>query len=333
MGNNKRKWVLITITILGLFLIIFVTVVDIDSLLAVLASINPGYFLVGLVFLLIGVVLITIRWRFLLRDEPSFLLTFHADSISYMIKLLTPIPQAVTRTTTLSLTTSIDFYKSAPMMMIERFLDMVMRPVALTLAIVLILEVPLWIAVLIIAVILLLAVPAIVLWFTRNATTLVPRLITRSARIPDLNKEKLQEAMVDFQNNVSTMRATRGFATAVVYSLGMWGLFLLFYASGFQSLGQDLGARQILSMSAVVLAILPPSAPAMIGIYQGAIVAILLPFGYFDVNIATAYALLVFGAQLMVWIILGIWGLKRTELKISNLTQVSMDDDDTVLTM
>lgn len=129
------------------------------------------------------------------------------------------------------------------------------------------------------------------------------------------------------------MRATRGFATAVIYSLGMWGFFLLFYASGFQSLGQDLGARQILSMSAVVLAILPPSAPAMIGIYQGAIVAILLPFGYFDVNIATAYALLVFGAQLMVWIILGIWGLKRTELKISNLTQVSMDDDDTVLTM
>ena len=75
-----------------------------------------------------------------------------------------------------------------------------------------------------------------------------------------------------------------------------------------------------------VLAILSPSTPAMIGIYQGVIVAILLPFGFFDVNTATAYALLVFGAQLLVWIVLGIWGLKRTDINISKLSQVSIDE-------
>lgn len=83
--------------------------------------------------------------------------------------------------------------------------------------------------------------------------------------------------------------------------------------------------RQIVAMSATVLAILPPSTPAMIGVYQGIIVAILLPFGFFDVNTATAYALLMFGAQLVVWSILGIWGLRRTDIKISKLSQVSFD--------
>lgn len=81
-------------------------------------------------------------------------------------------------------------------------------------------------------------------------------------------------------------------------------------------------------MSATILAILPPSTPAMIGVYQGVIVAILLPFGYFDVNTATAYALLVVGAQLVVWIVLGVLGLRRTDFKISQLSQKSLDEQD-----
>jgi hypothetical protein len=48
--------------------------------------------------------------------------------------------------------------------------------------------------------------------------------------------------------------------------------------------------------------------------------AILLPFGLLDMNEAAAYAFLVFGAQLAVWIVLGIWGLQRTEIKLWPLT-------------
>jgi uncharacterized protein (TIRG00374 family) len=282
----------------------------------------------GVVLLLLGIVLIAFRWRFLLPEKPSFEATFHTNSISYMLKLLLPIPQAVTRLTTLSLASSISIYQSAPVMLIERFLEMIMRLVALLLAIVLILEFPLWITGLGIAAILLLAIPSFLVWFTRNASTTVPRLVERSVRIPGLNKERLIQAMVDFQENVSTMRAARGLTTAVLYSLGMWGLFLLFYASGFLSLGLRLDSREIIAMSAIVLAVLPPSTPAMIGVYQGIIVAILLPFGFFDVNTATAYGIVVFGAQLVIWMVLGIWGLKRTGLKIRKLSQGVYNEDE-----
>jgi uncharacterized protein (TIRG00374 family) len=288
--KTSTKWIWGTIAIIAVVFIIFALVVDIDAL-----------------------------------NEPGFAPTFHANSVSYMLKLLLPIPQAVTRLVTLSLVSSISIYQSAPLMLIERFLETIMRLVALTLAVVLIFEIPLWIAGLVIAAILLLGIPAFVTWFTRNASTVVPRLLARSAQIPDLNKEKLQEAMVDFQNNVSTMRAARGITVAVGYSLAMWGLFLLFFVFGFQALGIDLDTRQIFAMSAAVLAILPPSTPPMIGVYQGIIVAVLLPFGLFDVNTATAYALIMFGAQLVVWSILGIWGLRQTDMKISNLSQVSFD--------
>lgn len=324
-NKASTKWVWVTIGIIAVVFIIFTLVVDVDALLEIFQHLHLGLFSIGVVFLLMGIVLITIRWRFLLGNEPDFAPTFHANSVSYMLRLLLPIPQAVTRLVTLSLVSSVSIYQSAPLMLIERFLETIMRLVALTLAVVLILDVPLWIAGLVIAAILLLAIPAFVTWFTRNASTVVPRLLSRSARIPDLSKEKLQEAMVDFQNNISSMRAARGITVAAGYSLAMWGLFLLFFIFGFQALGSDLNARQIVAMSATVLAVLPPSTPAMIGVYQGIIVAFLLPFGFIDVNTATAYALLIFGAQLVIWIVLGIWGLRRTDIKISKLSQVSFD--------
>ena len=330
-NNTRKKWIWITIAIVIVVFILLAVLVDLDDLQKTLKSADLGTLAVGIGFLLLGIILITIRWRFLLPAKPSFSATYHATSISYMLKLLLPIPQAVTRLTTLSLASSVSIYQSAPAMMIERFLEMVMRLVAFTLAIVLILDIQLWIAALAIAAILLFAIPAFLMWFTRNASTAVPRIISKSARLPDFSKEKLRGAMVDFQNNVSTMRAARGLTTSVVYSLVMWGLFLLFYASGFQALGLERNSRQIFAMAATVLAVLPPSTPAMIGVYQGIVVAILLPFGNFDVSGATAYALLMFGAQLLVWIILGIWGFKRTDLKISEITQVSIDEDDAIV--
>jgi uncharacterized protein (TIRG00374 family) len=320
--ENKLNpnWIWITVAILILVIITFAAFVDIDALVKIFKRVNWGIYLAGVIFLIIGISLITVRWRFLLRNEPGFSPTFHANSISYMLKLLLPVPQAVIRLTALSLTSSISIYQSAPVMVIERFLEMIMRLVAITLAIVLTFDFPLWIAGLVTAAILLLAIPAFVMWFSRNASTVVPKLTARSAKMSDLSKEKLREAMVDFQNSVSTMRAASGITIAVGYSLGMWGLFLLFYAFGFHSLGIRLSTREILAMSATVLAILPPSTPAMIGVYQGIIIAILIPFGFVDVNMATAYALLMFGAQLVVWIVLGIWGLRRSDIKISKLS-------------
>ena len=329
MDKNKRsKWIWLTVAIVGVVFIILAMLVDIDALLRQLKRVDLGSLSVGVVFLLLGIVMITIRWRFILPVKPSFAATFHANSISYMLKLLLPIPLAVTRLTTLSLASSISVYQSAPMMMIERFLEMVMRLVALTLAIVLIMDIPLWIAGLGVAAILLFAIPAFLMWFTRNASTVVPRLIARSAQIPGLSKEKLREAMVDFQNNVSTMRAARGLTTSVIFSLAMWGLFLLFYASSFRALGLERDTRQVFAMAATVLAVLPPSTPAMIGVYQGIIVAVLLPFGFFGVNTATAYSLLIFGAQLVVWVVLGVWGLRRTDIKISKLSQGAFNENE-----
>ena len=52
---------------------------------------------------------------------------------------------------------------------------------------------------------------------------------------------------------------------------------------------------------------------------MGAMVAFLLLFRISDANALTAYAILVFAVLLILWLILGSWGLFRSQLKLREL--------------
>jgi uncharacterized membrane protein YbhN (UPF0104 family) len=81
----------------------------------------------------------------------------------------------------------------------------------------------------------------------------------------------------------------------------------------------------MLTLAAAALVVLPPSAPAMIGVYQGVLVAFLLLFRIADSSTLTAYAILVFAVQLIIWLVLEVWGLFRTHLRLRELISLSGD--------
>ena len=104
--KNHTKWIWITIGIMILAVILFAAFIDLDDLLRIFNRVRWDYFVFGIVFLVMGIVLISVRWRFLLQNEPGFIPTFHANSVSYLLKLLLPIPQALIRLTAFSIATS-----------------------------------------------------------------------------------------------------------------------------------------------------------------------------------------------------------------------------------
>jgi hypothetical protein len=59
--------------------------------------------------------------------------------------------------------------------------------------------------------------------------------------------------------------------------------------------------------------------PVLDGVYQGVLVAFLLLFRITVANTLTAYALMVFAVLLIIWLILGSWGLIRSQLKLREL--------------
>ena len=93
-----------------------------------------------------------------------------------------PFPLPMTKVLTLSLINPVDDYHSIPMMAIEWFLELIMRVVFLILAIVIIMEFPLWVALAVIIGILLFGIPVFVVWISRGASHKVSRLISNRAQ-------------------------------------------------------------------------------------------------------------------------------------------------------
>jgi hypothetical protein len=65
--------------------------------------------------------------------------------------------------------------------------------------------------------------------------------------------------------------------------------------------------------------------PVLDGVYQGVLVAFLLLFRITVANTLTAYALMVFVVMLIIWLILGSWGLIRTQLNLRELVSLTRD--------
>ena len=80
-----------------------------------------------------------------------------------------------------------------------------------------------------------------------------------------------------------------------------------------------LSQGEMLTLAMAVLVVAPPSAPSMPVIYQGVVIGILALLGITDVETIAAYAIAVWLVQFVYLLGLGIWGLKRTDLKLKEL--------------
>ena len=132
-GSNRRR----TVTRIGLIAVIILLLayfVEWDQVITILRQTNWLVLLAGVIFLSIGFIFISVRWRFVLVDKPNLKATFHADSIGYMVTILSPIPGPALRVFALSHSTKVSISSAAPAIVVDLLLTTVMRLVALILA-------------------------------------------------------------------------------------------------------------------------------------------------------------------------------------------------------
>jgi uncharacterized protein (TIRG00374 family) len=321
--SKKRIWIAIGIVVLILVVLIFFS--DIQDVVDMLLTADWVVLAAATVCMMFGMLLITTRWRYVLNNRPKFLPTFHADGISFTSKFFLPIPIPILRVVNLSLLTPIDVSESTSAAVIDRMIGFVMRLVALALTFLFISGTRLSIWVILGGILFLLAVFGIMSWLVKNAKNILPRITKLVARLPNMSEEQLEGAMTNLYNGLEQVQSTRKLLTAMLISLVMWTFFLLFYTLGFHALDFGVSTREAFAMASAALVIVPPSTPPMIGFYQGLMVAILLPFGYINLSEATAYAILVFLVQLVLWLIVAIWGLRRAHLKVSDVIHESRE--------
>jgi uncharacterized membrane protein YbhN (UPF0104 family) len=319
--SSGRTWIAILIVILILIVLGFL--IDLDDLFDAFRDLKWDYLVLGALFLVPGLLMISVRGRYLMDNRASFITTFHTDAISYMIRMFTPVYVPVLRAATFSAATQTPVSEITPALMAERLFEVILRLVMSVLAGILISTTgvaPVWVILWVVA---LAGLFAGVVFVVNQVDEYLPRLTTWLARLPRLDEARLKGPIDNLGKGLSKVGTTRRMVFSLLLSLLMWGLYLAGHALLLTTVDINLAPVEAIAVAAAVLVVLPPSTPAMIGVYQGVMVAVLTPFRIADTGLLVAYGVIVFAVQAVFWVVTGLWGQSRTRLQVRQLVKLS----------
>jgi uncharacterized membrane protein YbhN (UPF0104 family) len=148
-----------------------------------------------------------------------------------------------------------------------------------------------------------------------QALRVIPPLVGRLPRITEDDARRWLEHLIDGLNGVSSLR---GLFIALVYSVITWTFFWGYHYLCLLALHPDLPTEQLLGISLGSLALVPPSATTLPGIFQVSMVAPLALMGY-DTVLLTSYSLVLNTLSLIIVVVLGVWGTFASGLTLRQL--------------
>lgn len=316
---RRYRRVLLTVGLILLVIFLLQFFIDPAEIWREFQNTDWRWLVAAWVFLLAGVLLISVRWRYLLHNIPAYPLVLKADGMGHAATCLSPIPSAAVRVVTTNRLTTITVAQASTGMIVDRMLDQIMRIVCLLLALAVYARLLVSPAALAGNLAVVAAGLLAIFWLISRPAQVEKTLVRWTQRIPGVEADRAHSLISRLVQGFVLAGSPARFLTGLGITLVMWSLFF-----GFQSLilvGMDLGleAREITALSLAALALAPPSAPAMPGIYHGVIVAGLSLLGILDASSLTAYAILAHALYLLLWLPLGMWGFLSSDLRLRDL--------------
>jgi uncharacterized protein (TIRG00374 family) len=316
--RSFRRWLLPALAML-IILVIVIWLIDLREVYDVLRAADARLLAASLVFLLAGNLLLTIRWRYLLANQPAFIMTLKSDGMSYLSNYFLHIPASIMRVVTLGRITDVSSAQAASSMVVDRLLEQIMRITCLLLALAAFARMVVSTSTLVGNILVILVGLGVVFWLIRNPETVAEHLTIWLARLPRVSKQRSASLVSNLVNGFVLAGTPARFGVGLLLSVIMWGCFFGFQALCLLALGFDLTQREIAIISLTTLAVATPSGPAMPGIYHGIVVAALALLGMLDASELTAYAIASHILQILAWLPLGIWGFLSTDLRLGEL--------------
>jgi uncharacterized protein (TIRG00374 family) len=272
----------------------------------------------GTVALIVGLSAYAARWRLLLADKPRALSTFHAANVGHAVNTIVPLRAGEpARILILGRTAKTPLAEITSSVVVERLFEQVMRLTALFGAVLFGAGLELSPGTVIGGAGFVVLLFGGLVWLMRNQTTVLERGPRLLARLPRLSEEGARRGLTQMLAGLSSVSSPRRLALAYVWSLVAWGCFLAFHWLALLALPQ-VPPEQVASIALGALALAPPSAPTLPGLYHGSVVGPLSAVG-FDGNLLTAYAVILHLIQMVLMIGLGGWGLAHSGVAVGDL--------------
>ena len=327
MFSGSSRWQLwLSLALVVVVIILFIALVDLQTTYQLLLGADGAVLLLAAAALIAGYGLLAVRWRTLLGNRPSWTQSFHSVNLGNLANTLTPLPGDPVRILVISTTPTVSVAMSTSTAIVERLLEQLLRLAAfggmlylglgievsarLTSASMLIVGIGFFSLVLL----------------GHYAERISPALSTAITRIPGLGKELARRLVIDLMQGFLTAGKPRQLLIAGAQSVVIWAFFLGYHFLVLRAFDAPLSFEQSLALALASLAIVPPSAPAMPGVYQATIVAPLSVLGDIDPALLTAYAVALYIIQGLCLLVLGIWGLTRTQFNTAELMASAVEE-------
>jgi uncharacterized protein (TIRG00374 family) len=321
-SKNSRRKLWLIIAGIGLLVILFVFLIDVDALLNLLGDITWSYVAIATIILLIGYLLLAVRLRYILFNRTGWWETFYANSIAFMLHIALFVPALAARVASTGSITSASLSQASSAILIERLMEQIMRLLATILAILLFTSKQTYPSVSIgLGVFLLVAVFGAIFWIVNHPEQAINSLASRLGGLRGLNEEQIRGTASSVIQGLEAISSARRLGITFSMSFGTWACFLAFQFLVLAALPLDMPTQQMWLIAVVVLAVMPPSINVMLIVYQLVVTILLTTLRLTDTTTALTYAITLHLLQMIVWLILGIWAQTQTGQSLKQLAQ------------
>jgi uncharacterized protein (TIRG00374 family) len=315
--NKRSLWrILGFITLILLIVGLFIWLVDLSEVVRVLQTADLTLLLFSSLALITGLLFHATRWWVLLANQPGLLPTFHASNLGHAGNVLIPAQAGeAVRIMAIAQTKSVSLTVATSSFVVERLFEQIMRLTALAGAVVYGVGLKVTAGTMVGGLLFLAAAFGGIVWLVRHQETVLRRGPKLLAKIPRLTEERAHQSLADLLANLTAVSAWRRLTAVILTSLLAWTCFWGFFYLTLLALGESFPPEQRLAVSLGALALSPPSAMTLPGIFHASVIAPLTAVGY-RLGTLTAYAVLLHILE-MFWVIgLGLWGLSQTGLSL-----------------
>ncbi len=298
---------------------IFFWFVDLNQVVELLRLADWRFLSAAVVALVVAYIFLAIRWRYLLGNQPGFIPSFHSVNVSNLVNSLTPIPEIALRVLITGQDSGMSVPGATSGMLVERSLEQVMRVLAFLIALLTGYVVAISSGSIALNAGLIVGFLILMALLLRNVERFVAWVQSQLARFPRLDQPRVEKFLTDMATGLKMAGGPRQLTIGWMISFAIWSAFFGFVYMVLVGLNIDLPIPQMIAISMLTLAVAPPSAPGMPGLYQATIVGALSLIAGLDLALMTTYAIMVHILQVIPLLFLGFWGLMGTNLNLRGL--------------
>ena len=306
-------------------IIIFLALFDIELIIEEIRNADWGYLGAAIGIIVISYLILAIRLRYMLSNQPKLGYTFHATNVANMMNLITFIPVTLIKIFLMGQNKKVEIPQATSSVTIGIAFDWVVKIIALLGVILLRMQTTSVGQFLAVGGVLILLILGLLLLLDAKSESIVNKGAPLLGRLPVLSEEQAHDAIASFMEGLSSVGSPLHLIITMLWTLLGWVGGFLFYYLGMLAIGIQLEPDLMLAGVLFAAFVVNPFSPYLPGLYHALLVASIYLVTQAEPGSLVALAVVLHAALLVIWFGLGALGLRVSGLKFTEFRQQITD--------